>query len=136
MPSLQTRSGAHVLPPVSTGTAGVRTLHPPAPVAPGPIAPARVARAEHRTQMAWIGLILIVALVCVSLGLAYLSACASVTREGYRRARLKAMLLQEQVKAQNWRELHSQVMAPTAVEARARSLGMTRADDSQTVILK
>ncbi|MCS6776989.1 MAG: hypothetical protein RMJ43_11400 [Chloroherpetonaceae bacterium] len=136
MPSLQTRSGAHVLPPVSTYAAGVRPAHPPEPVARRPVAPKRVARAERRAQMAWIGLILIAALVCVSLGLAYLSACASVTREGYRKARLKAMLLQEQVKAQNWRELHSQVMAPTAIETRARALGMIRADDGQAVILK
>jgi hypothetical protein len=96
---------------------------------------AKAVRPRHQVQAAWITLILVAAIGSVTLGLAYLSACASVTREGYRKARLKTMLRQEREKAQYWRELRGQVMTPASIEQRAKVHGLLRADEKNTVSL-
>jgi hypothetical protein len=91
---------------------------------------------RQQVQMAWIGLILVTSLIGGALGLAYLSACASVTREGHRKASLKSMLRQEREKAQNLRELRGQVMTPAAIERIAKERGMIRADDQQATTIR
>ena len=120
-----------------TGTYGAtpRTAYAPQPVRQDPPASAKAIRSRQQVQFAWIGLILIASIASVTLGLAYLSACASVTNEGYRKARLRTMLQQEQEKAQSLRELRGHVMTPAKIEERAKAHGMIRADDKQAITL-
>jgi hypothetical protein len=100
-----------------------------------PPTPVKSIKPRQQIQMAWIGLILVISLIGGALGLAYLSACANVTREGHRKASLKSMLRQEREKAQFWREMRGQVMTPAAIELRAKGQGMIRAEEAKAITI-
>lgn len=135
MPTVQMRKEQTAFKHTGTYGATSRTAYAPQPLRQDPPAAAKAIRSRQHVQFAWIGLILIAAMASVGLGLAYLSAYASITNEGYRKARLKAMLQQEQEKAQSLRELRGHVMTPAKIEERAKAHGMIRADDNQAITL-
>lgn len=121
-----------------TGTYGARArvAYAPQPARETAPTPVKAVKPRQQVQMAWIMLILAASIAGGTLGMAYLSACASVTREGYRKAKLKTILRQEREKAQYWRELRGQVMTPALIEHRAKVQGMIRADENSAITLR
>lgn len=122
-----------------TGQAAVyRSLPQPAQRAvPAPEtlpAPAMRPRFTAQTlRMAKVGL---VALVAVSLGLAYLACCARVTREGYRKANLLNQVKDAREVAQRWRHQRALIYTPTTVETKASLQNMVRTDERETVVIR
>lgn len=89
--------------------------------------------ARPRMQTAWFAFMLTAGMVVTMIGLFYLSGHASVTREGYRRAKLVGRLRQEQARRQTLDALKARAAAPGTIEAKARALHMIRAADDNTL---
>lgn len=90
---------------------------------------------RRRAQELWLLLILAVAACCCAIGLLYLSSYASLTQEGYRRARLLAALRTEQEKSRLYDQLKAQTNTPAFIERRARELHMIPPEQAQPVNL-
>jgi hypothetical protein len=67
------------------------------------------------------------------MGLAYLYGHALVTKEGYRRVQIGAMLRQQRELAQQWKHRQALIQSPREIEQKAQTLGMALADEQGTV---
>ena len=142
MPTAQRETGQNAFSrPYATGTrplTGVprastaARVYTPAP-APAQSVPVSRPRARRPEQTAWMLLMVFAAFATVIIGLAYIYGYALVTKEGYRRARLKTMLRQEREMAQQWKQQLALTHTPTLIEHKARLNGMVRPDEKWTL---
>lgn len=77
-----------------------------------------------RSQIATVGLLLACASGLCLMGLAYLYGHALVTKEGYRRVQVGAMLRQQRELAQQWKHRQALIQSPREIEQKAQTLGM------------
>ncbi len=114
---------------------GLPRAHPPTTTPARPV-PAARPKSRQQMQTAWLLVMVCAAFASVVVGLAYIYGYALVTKEGYRRAQLKSALRQEREMAQQLKQELALTHTPLIIDRKARSIGMVRANDQQTVTVE
>ena len=123
-------TAAHARRAASVGASPRVGLAQPRPPAEAPKRRASGSPARPRMGTAWFAFMLTAGMVVTMIGLFYLSGHASVTREGYRRARLVSRLRQEQARRQTLDALKARAAALAGLEPEASFIGGTRGTGS------
>ena len=95
-----------------------------------------LAKPRQKAQTRNIAFLMLMAFLLLVMGFAYLTCCAQVTREGYRRVQLREALKRERAMAQQWKQAEALQNNPAEIGKRARALGMTRPNEQDTVVLQ
>ena len=107
----------------------------PAPPRPLPV-PTTKRRARSNVQGRQIAFLVMLAMLVLSAGVVYLSGYARMTAEGYRRVKVMHELRQEQVKAQQLRELRGTRATSETIDKWALHHNMVRPGEKETVTVR
>jgi hypothetical protein len=116
----------------------VTAVPQPQPQQPAPQTPVRkkhAVRPKHVPQTAQMAAMTFMAVVIVALGMLYLSCCAHVTHEQYRRAKLQGKLRSEREIAERLGQEQSVLTMAETVEKAAALNNMVAGDERTAVAL-